>query len=200
MTVSRTLGFVSRGCWNTTQTGGLETADAGAPRLAGWEPKTRCGQAWLPGGSRPLPASGGSTPPPPPSPLLLSLLAPVRLSCETLALTQDEPLSTSLAASADVVSPEEGPVPGTRGWDVPTVHLPVRGFSACFGGCHEMAQTRGRERHRRAYCCSSGGREVRDSVPAPSGSGEGPCRSAAPLPEGPPPGSITCLLPPSRWA
>lgn len=114
VTVGRTLGFVSRGCWNTTRLGARNSGHW-RPRCAGREPKTRCGQAWLPRGSRPLPASGGSTPLPLPSPLLLSLLAPVGLSCETLPLTQDKPLSRSLAASADVVSPEEGPVPGTRG-------------------------------------------------------------------------------------
>lgn len=153
-------------------------------------------------------------PPPPP----LSLPAPVRLSCETLPLTQEEPLSRSVAASADVVSPEEVPVPRTTGSDMPTMHLTVRGFSACFGCCNKTAQTRGVKNNRRVYCCSSGGRGSEISVPARSGSSEGPCplaassragrvkelvgpcSSTAPLPEGPPPDSITCLLTLSRWA
>lgn len=150
--------------WTITQTVWLETAD-GAPPFAGWKPKARCGRLGCPGAPKetwsqtPLTTSGGCTPPPPP--LLLSLLAPVRLSCETPPpLTQDEPLSRSLAALADMVSPEEVPVPGTGDEDVPTMHLTGHGFSACFRCCNKIAQTERLKNNRHVYCCSSGGREV----------------------------------------
>lgn len=110
------------------------------------EAQSQVWQAWLPGGSEgdlvtdPSHDFGWLHPPPPP--LLLSLLAPVRLSCETPPpLTQDEPLSRSLAALADMVSPEEVPVPGTGDEDVPTMHLTGHGFSACFRCCNKIAQT-----------------------------------------------------------
>ena len=158
--------------WNVTQTAWLETAD-GAPPFAGWKPKVRCGRLGCPGLQRKLG----------PRPLSrLWVAAPLHLRLCFLpfwllrdpSLTQDEPLSRSLAASADMISPEEVPVPGTGDEDVPTMHLTVYGFSACFGCCNKTAQTGRLKNKRLVYCCSSGGREVRDQRAARSGSGEGP--------------------------